>query len=49
MTGKAFEIETREERLTITPFTAPDRRSVVQVGFAALVTQALPETACEAG
>jgi hypothetical protein len=28
LTGKNFEIDTRIERLTITPFTAPDRRSV---------------------
>jgi hypothetical protein len=28
LTGKIFEIETHAERLTITPFTRPERRSV---------------------
>jgi hypothetical protein len=28
LTGKIFEIETNAERLTITPFTRPERRSV---------------------
>ena len=38
LTDKAFELATHEERLTITPFTAPDRRSSFVPGRLALET-----------
>jgi hypothetical protein len=38
LADKVFEIETHAERVTITPFTAPDRRSVFVPGRLALET-----------
>ena len=38
LTDKVFEIETHRERLTITPFTASDRRSIFVPGRLALET-----------
>lgn len=38
LTEKVFELATHEERLTITPFTAPDRRSTFVPGRLALET-----------
>src|SRR5277367_1904357 len=32
LTDKVFKLRTREERLTITPFSAPDRRSLFVPG-----------------
>jgi hypothetical protein len=45
LTDKLFEIDTHTERLTITPFTAPDRRSVFVPGR--LVLEAFDGTTIE--